>query len=404
MMSVRGATPGRARSHIAVLATALAAAGALGACSSGASGSSGTATASGSTQADSQIVSQAHDVMRIATGKLVFSAKNDPTSASDFVPYGAWRGPTSAPAHQPGEKIEIIVCSTQSPACVSIGNAMKQAAGVLGWNAEIINADGTPQGFTNAFLTAINRSPAAIVTAAIPAAAVGAQLAEAKQKGILTVTGADEASASGPNYDDTISANLEQMNSLLAFADIADTNGKANVVIVQDPTFPILVKAAHTYQRIIGLCSSCKSHLETVTIATASDPTKTSASITGFLSQHPDATSLAMDYSVGLSSVVQAVESASKKVQLDVKDGDNVGLAAVRNGQVTYNAGTSLDEMAWAEMDQVVRGLAKQPFLTQAQVGLGVVLLNKATTPANDDIDTWPGLPDYKAQYTKIWK
>jgi len=87
-----------------------------------------------------------------------------------------------------------------------------------------------------------------------------------------------------------------------------------------------------------------------------------------------------------------------------VKDGDTVGLAGVRNGQVTYNAGTSLDEMAWAEMDQVVRGLAKQPFLTQAQVGLGVVLFNKATNPANDNIDAWPGLPDYKAQYTKIWK
>jgi ribose transport system substrate-binding protein len=387
---------------VAVAATASVAVAACGSSSNSSTSSSGS-NASGS-GASSDAVAQAKKVVAMADGKLVYSTKVEPSSPSDIVPYGQWRGPTSAPAHQPGKNIQIIVCTKQSVACVQAADGAVKAAQKLGWKAQIIDGGGTPQGFAAAFNTAISRHASAIMTIAVPTAAVGSEIAQTKKAGIPTVAVGDKEPDSGAKYDAYVPFPMPLMNATLAYADIAANNGKANTVVVQDPGFPVLLQSAAEYRKILGTCSGCKSTSKSMQITDASDPTKVQTVMQGALSQDPQATTIALPYAISLPATIQAVKTTGKNVAVVAKDGDQVGLKAVADGGSKYNAGSSVVWAGWAGVDQAVRLIAKQKPLGPTQTGLGVALFSQSTAPKNGNIDSWPGLVNYQAQYEKIWK
>ena len=84
------------------------------------------------------------------------------------------------------------------------------------------------------------------------------------------------------------------------------------------------------------------------------------------------------------------------------KDGDQIGLQAVASGGSAFNAGVSLEWVAYAGVDQAIRGVAKAPYLGPEALGLGVHLFTKDNTPADGMADYTPYL-DFKAQYLKLW-
>ena len=377
---------------------------ALAACGSSSSSSSSVTTSSGSS--GNSIVSEAQKVVATADGKLVYSTNPLPAVGSDIQPYGTWRGPSSAPPHQPGKKVSIIVCTKQSPACVSAANGAAAAAKALGWIPTIVDGAGTPQGFAAAWDSAITSKADVIIGIAVPTAAVGGELTKAKQAGIVTVAAGDLAPTSGTAYDAYVPFPMPTMNAILAYEEIARNNGKANTILFEDPGFPVLIQAANEFQQIMKQCSGCKTTLIKMQITDASDPTKVQPIVAGALSQVPDATGIVLPYAIPLPAVLAAVQSAGKAGQVKVvaKDGDIVGLQAVSTGKSPANAGSSTPWAGWAAVDQAVRGLAKKPYLTAAQTGLGVALFTPATAPKNGNIDTWSGLIDYPAHYKAIWK
>jgi ribose transport system substrate-binding protein len=396
---------GRRLGMVAVAATASLAVAACGSSSnksstSSASGSSTTASGGASSDA----VAQAKKVVAMSDGKLVYSSKVEPGSPADIVPYGTWRGPTSAPAHQAGKNLQIIVCTKQSVACVQAAQGAQKAAQKIGWKAQIIDGGGTPQGFATAFNTALSNHADAIMTIAVPTAAVGSELAQTKKAGVPTIAVGDKEPASGTKYDAYVPFPMPLMNATLAYADIADNNGKANTIVVQDPGFPVLIQSAAEYRKILGTCSGCKSSSKSMQITDASDPTKVQTVMQGALSQDPNATTIALPYAISLPATVQAVKTSGKNVAVVAKDGDEVGLKAVADGSSKYNAGSSVVWAGWAGIDQAIRLIAHKTPLGPTQTGLGVALFSQSTAPKNGNIDTWPGLVNYQAQYEKIWK
>jgi ribose transport system substrate-binding protein len=389
---------------MALLATAV-----LAACGSSDKSSSST-TAGSSTAAaksgDAGVVAQSKKVVALSNGKLVYSANPTPDKASDIVPYGDWRGPSSAPPHQSGKKVTIILCTKQAAACVAAGNAAKAAAANLGWSANIVDGGGTPQGFATAWDSAINGKSDAIMGIAVPTAAVGDKLTKAKQAGIVTVATGDVPPASGTAYDAYVPFPMPTMNAILAYNEIARTNGKANTILIEDPGFPSLVQAADEYVKIMKQCSGCKTKVVKWQITDAADPTKVQKIIAGAIASNAGATAIVMPYGIGEPAVIQAVDSAGKTSQIKViaKDADPVGLGAVAQGSSPYNAGASPQWAGWASIDQIIRGLAKKPYLEGAQTGLGVTLFTPQNAPKSGNIDDFNGLIDYAAKYKQIWK
>lgn len=374
----------------------------LTSCSSGSDSSTSTDLKKSAT---SEVAKGAETLVTSTMGKFSYSAGDFPVKPDQIKPYTSWKGPTSAPTPAAKANIQVIVCSKSATACVSSANGVVAAAKALGWSANIVDGGGTPQGYSQAFDTAMSRKPDAIIGIAVPTLAVGDKLAEARSKGIITVVNGDTQPKSGTLYDAYVSFRMPLMESLLAYAEIARTNGKADSIVVTDPSAPSLIEAMGQYKKVMATCSGCKTTDVSWKITDASDPTKVNSIITGALAKNPNATSLVLPYSVGLPAAVQAVASAGKtdQVKILVKDADSTGLEAVRSGQVLYNAGASPAWAGWAAVDQVIRGMAKEPYLAGDKTGLGVVTFDKATVPSGTDIDKWSGMVDFASEYKKIW-
>lgn len=374
------------------------------ACTSGSSSSSTASTDAGKS-ATSGAAKEAQALVTSTMGKFSYSAGDFPTEPGQITPYTSWKGPTSAPKPVAKADIQVIACTKGAAACLASANGVVAAAKSLGWTAEIIDGGGTPQGYSQAFDTAISRKPSAIIGVAVPTLAVGDKLAEARKKGIITVVNGDTQPKSGTLYDAYVSFRMPLMESLLAYAEIARTNGKANSIVLTDPSAPSLIESMDQYKKVMGTCSGCKTSDVSWKITDASDPSKVNAIIAGALAKNPTATTLTVPYSIGLPAVVQAVASAGKsdQVKILVKDADTAGLEALKSGQILYNAGASPTWAGWAAVDQVVRGLAKKPYLPGDKTGLGVVTFDKKTVPADTDIDKWSGMVDFASEYRKIW-
>ena len=142
-----------------------------------------------------------------------------------------------------------------------------------------------------------------------------------------------------------------------------------------------------------------------MTISQLGDPTETQQLVGAALAANPDADYFQMTASEGLPPAIAAIRQAGKQDKLTVllEDADPAGLNAITQGEANYDPGFSLGWLAYAGVDQVVRGLAKAPFLTTAQIGLGLHMFATGTTPASGNADDYSGYQDYAAHYDKIW-
>ena len=404
-MRSHGRRSALSRSRLAMTVGASVAALALGACGddddSGDSASTGANTEAAA--AGGGALADAKKVVAMSDGKLVYSAQEEPSGAGDIEEYGDWRGPTSAPKAEQGKNLQIIVCTKGSPACLEAGEGAVEAAKELGWKAEIIDGKGTPQGFAGAFDTAMQRKADAIITVAIPTAAVGNKIEETKKAGIVTVATGDREPDSGTKYDAYVPFPMPLMNTVLAYADIAKTGGKSKSIVVEDPGFPVLIQSAAQYRKIIETCDECEAIQQKMQITDAVDPTKAATITRSAITKNPDATTLVLPYAIPLPAVVQSVESEGKDVAILAKDADPVGLKAVADGSSLYNAGSSVVWAGWAAVDQALRGVAEDTYLGPTETGIGVALFSKENAPKDGDIESFEGLVDYKGKYREIW-
>lgn len=388
---------------------------ALAACGGGGSSSTATTTESGGAEetvsaeeaggSEGNLTAEAKEVVEKATQELMYSTVEVPNEPSQVVPYGKWRGPESAPAHEAGKNIQVIVCTKTSPACMEAAEGITEAAKVIGWKAEVIDGEGTPQGFAAAFNTAFSRNPDAIITLAVPSATVGKSLSEAKEKGILTVIAGDKEPESGPRYDAYVPFPMPAMTAVLGWSMINETEGNANVIAINDPGYPVLIQSLESLEGVLSACEGCSVSKVNQQITEAVNPSKVNANITGALANDPEANYIYTPYSLPLAALIQTVQSAGKSdsVKIVAKDGDGAELKAVGEGTLAMSVGSSTKWAGWASIDQVMRGLAGEKYLGPTETGLGIAAFDKENVPASGSIEDWPAMIPYAKEYERIW-
>ena len=364
-----------------------------------------TSAAPASTEAaKADIMSEAARIAKLAKDGLVFAAADSGTLSTDIVAQTGWLGPDSTPTPPKGKKLDIIICAPGT-ACEVAANYAKEAAEKIGWTAEIVPGAGTPESFNQAFDTAIAGKPDVIMSMAIPDVAVGPSLAKAKAAGIVTISVADVPAAAGADaYDAYVSYRMPLMHQINAYNIIDESKGTANVILINDSEFPNLVESNNQFKRVMAECTGCKVTVVDWLITDALDPVKADAVVTAALQANPDATHVVMPYSIGISSVAESIRKAGKSdaIKLYTKDGDEVGLGAIAGGSAWGDAGVSLEWVAYAGVDEAIRGVTGSPFLGAEKLGLGVHLFTKENVPADGKAD-WSKPVDYKAQYLKLW-
>jgi len=390
------------RIGIAAIALSLVA----GACSSDDNSSdTSPADTSDSSSEEVDIVAEAKRITELAKAGLVYAAQDSGTASSDIIAQTEWFGPTEPVSSlEEGKNVQVIMCSSGT-ACEVAANFVVEAAKSVGWTADIIDGQFNPEVWLTAFDTAISKKPDAIIGIAIPDVAVDAKLKAARDAGIVTVSIADTPQGNTTNpYDAYVSYRMPLMHQILAYATIAETDGAANIILINDSAFPNLVESNVQFSRVLGQCSGCSVTQVDWTVGDALDPVKTDAVVTAALAANPNANYVVLPYSIGMASAIEAVRKAGKSetVKVIAKDGDAFALGLVAKGDSPFNAGVGLDWVAYAGIDQVARGLAGDAYVDGESTGLGIHLWTTADSQADGSSDYTQWL-DFKAQYKTLW-
>jgi ribose transport system substrate-binding protein len=318
-----------------------------------------------------------------------------------------WLGPTTSPTPPRGATVIYVSSDQNNPFASSFGTYFKQAAAKLGWNASIIDGKGTPSGWADGLRQAIASKPGAIVTSA-QSPSVQQPLAQAAAAGI-PVLGLHSAAVPGPDPADHLYTNITSdpaaAGKVMAEWAIADSGGKAHVVVVGDDQYPVSNVKRDAMVAAIKACSGCVLEKNAnVPVGTAATDLPTQ--MTSWLQTYPKplyVLSVADFYfDVGLSSL-KNLNVPKGDLRLAATDGTKQAYQRVRNGDyqlVTVPEPTEL--LAWQAADEVNRALNKQPPSTFTQP---IYLVTK------DNIDSQGGAQDqffpqndYKSHYQSIWK
>ena len=349
----------------------------------------------------------------IAAAKSGLVAARDPTKSelqltlADFAPMTEWPGPkTSAKAPQ-NKKIIAISCATVAPFCANVAKGAVEAAQALGWQASYLDGKGSVQGFVQAFETAINQKPDAIVVMAIPESLVATYIAKAHANGIKVIAASsipEKISVENGHYDAYVSVR-EDTNALFqAWFTMADSRGKAKITWMWDPGCPFLTaELGRQKQMFASDCPGCKAlEVGLRELEAAANPVRMQTLGAGLLSRNPDAEYILTAYGLNSHSLFIAAESVGRKVKVVSKNNDTNNVAFVAQGQLYAEMGASPNWGGWATMDQTVRVLAGQKPIGATEGNQPEHVFMRDNAPADGDLD-WTKLSDYKTKYLQLW-
>src|ERR671919_1878580 len=209
----------------------------------------------------------------LAIGAVAFAAalpaaaQDDPVAAAKAyveqvtAPNPPWDGPTTGPAAQPGKSIVYASADQRNGGALGVGLGVEEAAKLLGWNFHLIDGRASVSGRSEALSQAIALNPDGIVLGTIDANEQAAAIQAAAAEGIVVV-GWHATASPGPNDDPPIFTNittdpLEVARAAASYA-IADSDGKAGVVIFTDSVYEIAIAKSDAMAEVIEGCPDCQ--------------------------------------------------------------------------------------------------------------------------------------------------
>ena len=226
------------------------------------------------------------------------------TKAKAFVqkaaaPASEWSGPTDGPQAQASKTIVYVSSDQRNGGAKGVGDGVLQAAKVIGWNVRVIDGRGSVEGRGQALGQAIALKPDGIILGGFDAKEQ-AQLLKQAEAADITIVGWHCGAKPGPIADPKVFTNVttaaEDTAQAAAYLAIAQSDGKAGVVIFTDSAFSIALAKSDAMAAIIKQCPTCtlletrvqslanrNPHTQTLPISSAVVRTKTSGSAQGAL-------------------------------------------------------------------------------------------------------------------------
>jgi ribose transport system substrate-binding protein len=321
-------------------------------------------------------------------------------------PQNEWRGPTSAPKPAPGKKIVYISNDENNDASRAWGVAIKEAGAKIGWEVTIIDGKATPVGWINAFNQAIALNVDGIITSA-DAASLQEPIQEATAKKI-PIVGIHAAALPGPDAKLGLFTNIQQDPREIGKAQadwvIADSDGKAKVVVTSHNEFAIAETKSKAVEARLKECSGCQV-LEYVSSPIAEVAQRQPQFITSWVQKYgtPLYVTAVADYTLDFQ--VPALRSAgvdTKDVKLVGADGQRSAYERIRNGEYqVVTVSEPVEMQAYQAVDEINRAIQGQP-------PSGFVQAPYLVTPDNvnaegGDKNAFVPTNDYKKRYLALW-
>jgi ribose transport system substrate-binding protein len=176
-------------------------------------------------------------------------------------PVSTWTGPTTGPAAAKSKRVIYVSADQTNGGALGVSKGFMQACKIIHWTCSIIDGQGTVSGQTQALDTAIAEHPDGIVLGTVDAQQEHTEVAQAHKDGI-SVVGWHSTSLPGPSTNPPLFTNIttDPVAVAKATADyaIAESGGKAGVVIFTDSSYAIAILKSTTMEKTIKQCPGCK--------------------------------------------------------------------------------------------------------------------------------------------------
>lgn len=321
-----------------------------------------------------------------------------------------WTGPTSGPKAAAGKSVIYVSSDQRNGGAQGVGDGVGEAAKAIGWDFKLIDGKGTVQGHGDALGQAIVQKPSAIVLGGFDATEQ-ADLVEQANKAGITVVGWHAAGTPGPQSNPTMFTNVttpaQDTSEAAAYLAIANSNGRAGVVIFTDSAYAIAVAKSDAMANIIKQCKTCtllETRVQSLATVTKDMPTVTANLLQKYGKK--------WTYSLGINDLyfdgmVPALTSANIRpsgqlFNISAGDGSESAYQRVRTKQYQYaTIPEPINLQGWQLVDEINRALA-------GGKESGYKIPVHIVVPTNVNFDggkknLFDPENGYRDQYKKVW-
>jgi ribose transport system substrate-binding protein len=172
-----------------------------------------------------------------------------------------YRGPVNGVGAQPSGLVVFVAADRTNGGIAGVARGVQEAVRAIGWRLQILDGQATPAGRRTAMRTALQLRPNGIILGGFDAREQERALQRADALGI-PVVGWHAGPRPGPDRRHHLFTNIASdprlVAQLAARYVIADSGGRAQVVIVEDPSFSIATYKAAVMAREIRSCRGCR--------------------------------------------------------------------------------------------------------------------------------------------------
>lgn len=321
-----------------------------------------------------------------------------------------WNGPVSGPGAHAGATVAIVCEDLRNGGILGVAQGISEASKIIGWNAKVYDAGGTPHGRAKALASALALNPDGVILVGSDAKEVQAHLQPLAARGI-PIVGWHVAPFAGRIPDSPVAMNVStnplDVARITAMAAVVESKGRAGVVIFTDSNFAIAKAKSDAMADVIKACRDC-ALLDVRDVAISKNaelmPAVTKELLARYGSRWTHALAINdiyFDYAA--PELTRAGRGNNGMSMLSAGDGSAAAFLRIQAGTFqTATVAEPLNLHGWQLVDELNRLIQHQPVS-------GYVAPVHLVTRKNIAFDGGPQMrydPDngYRDAYQRIWK
>lgn len=319
--------------------------------------------------------------------------------------------PGGAPAPAKDKSIWVITVGIQLESVKHAAEGFAEAAGLLGWDVEIVDGRFDPTKWLAGVRDAILADPDGIWIFAFDCSSVRAGLEEAKRAGIPVVisAGADCKPSLVDHVTGYAQGSFSDFNFAFGEAQawwvIAKTDGEAKVILFKETDIQTTIEIAEGVERVLELCSTCEI-LEVVEFTGAEVGPKLQEKAEQALLQNPDANVVVPTFegpiTGGVGAAVRAAEASGRDLIMTGGEGFTANVQLAHEGLQDMGVGYVGGWEGWLGVDAFLRIFAGEEPIEKT--GLGVQVWDRQhNLPAKGESYNDNPPIDFKEAYKDSW-
>jgi ribose transport system substrate-binding protein len=365
-------------------------------CGGGGSSSSSTSSSESSGSSESSSGSNA-----AAASEVDCSSVEKPTKLT-------WEGPTEPVAPPSGSHLAVLIpTALELEAAGRPVKGMEEALEAIGWEAQVLDGQGTPSVYNKNIQQAINLHAAAIITDGVDPALVKNSLAAARSAGIVVIsdaeTGDPEVAAEPPSegYYADVSPDETAMGKLIGQAISCKGEEEANLLALNDAEYASVGKFIEAAVAEVEKCSGC-SVAETVETNATQVQSQIPSETVNDIRTNPEINAVLSGYDPVAVFQIPALKSAGllEDVKLYSEYGDQQNLEFIRNGEQEATVAVPYEWSGWAAVDEMLRAMAKQELVNE-NIPFALITKEVNLPPAGEAFTGKEA--GFEAEYKKLW-